>query len=204
MAIYKFSNVGGFGTYQRYNNFLAGNPVFVAGDFESIATANGTGSSATITFSSIPSTYTHLQVRAILRATSGSGGWPTGLNSFAINGDTTNSNYWNHALVANGATVSAGSANDRITNFFYYPGNAALASTHAVYVMDILDYKNTNKLKTLRVLGGGDFNGSGNIYFTSMLWNNTAAINSLSFTVDPTFGVNWGTTTSFALYGIKE
>jgi hypothetical protein len=33
-----------------------------AGAYESIASATGTGSSATITFSSIPSTYQHLQI----------------------------------------------------------------------------------------------------------------------------------------------
>ena len=41
-----------------------GNSIILPGDYESIATVTvGAGGSSSVTFSSIPSTYTHLQIR---------------------------------------------------------------------------------------------------------------------------------------------
>ena len=59
--------------------------------FESIASATGTGSSDSITFTSIPGTYQHLQISGISRSTNAS----VGLANLTIrfNSDTTNSNY---------------------------------------------------------------------------------------------------------------
>jgi hypothetical protein len=76
--------------------------------FESIATATGTGSSATITFSSIPSTYQHLQIRGIARATSGGETEPIDLRLY-FNGLTTGI-YSSHALYGNGSSAAATSA----------------------------------------------------------------------------------------------
>jgi hypothetical protein len=77
-------------------------------------------------------------------------------------------------------------------------------STSAVLVLpvvDILDYANTNKYKTVRSLGGIDNNGSGFLMYNSGLWMNTSAITSLSFTFDsPNTFTEY---TQFALFGIK-
>jgi hypothetical protein len=43
--------------------------VVAGGAYESIATVTATGTESTITFSSIPSTYQHLQIRALSRDT---------------------------------------------------------------------------------------------------------------------------------------
>ena len=51
---------------------ISGNLFAPSGAYDSIATASGTGSSATISFTSIPSTYTHLQIRGIWNTTTGS------------------------------------------------------------------------------------------------------------------------------------
>jgi hypothetical protein len=67
-------------------------------------------------------------------------------------------------------------------------------------VLDILDYSNTNKYKTLRALDAGDSNGSGNMEILSNLWMNTAAITSITLTLD---SGNFTQYSSFALYGIK-
>ena len=71
--------------------------------FESIASASGTGSSATITFSSIPSTYQHLQIRCLLKSTGTSVALSGG--DLTFNGNTTN--YLCHTLSGNGTTVTA-------------------------------------------------------------------------------------------------
>ena len=69
-------------------------------------------------------------------------------------------------------------------------------------VLDILDYANTSKYTTARILGGIDINGSGgNIRLDSGVWMNTAAVTSL--TISPTTANNFVQYSSFALYGIK-
>jgi hypothetical protein len=176
-------------------NQIAG---FMAGaasltDYESIASASGTGSSGTITFSSIPSTYTHLQLR-VFSATSRVGG-ASGSGAMQFNSDTTGTNYYTHALYGNGATPSAAAFNENYGLWYY--GDT---TTYVAGVIDILDYANTNKYKTVRELIGFDQNGSGQVGLISMLWKNTAAISTITFTA-PTY--NFGTGARFALYGIK-
>ena len=66
MGIYKLSTAGSFATSRTlYKSALAGNAVFVpnyaVGAYDSIATVTVSTATPTITFSSIPSTYTHRQ-----------------------------------------------------------------------------------------------------------------------------------------------
>jgi hypothetical protein len=164
--------------------------------YESIATASGTGSSGTITFSSIPSTYKHLQLRYIARTN-----WATGGADFlySFNSDTTNSNYAYHRLGGTGDTAFAqASTSSRIVGI--NNGSSAGSNMVAAGVMDILDYASTNKNKTVRNLVGSDRNGSGLVALYSNLWMNTGAVNSLSLITE---NGNWTTQTQFALYGIK-
>ena len=184
---------------------LIGGAAPEVGDYESIATANGTGSSGVITFTGIPSTYKHLQLRWIAKGTSVLGGYPTD-TTLVINSDSTATNYYTHTLSGNGSNAVAGSANNNTNGVAPAIGSyTGLANIYAAGVMDILDYSNTNKFKTLRHLTGCDTNGadSQRIYLSSMLWKNTNAISSISITTDPTYLTNWTTASSFALYGIK-
>jgi hypothetical protein len=164
------------------------------GDYESIQTFTaGSGGSATITFSSIAATYKHLQLRFIAAGTS--------LPALYININSDFAgNYTRHRLQGNGTTASA-DGNTPITEvrIFGSPGLPA-ASTFAAGIVDILDYSNTNKYKTVRALAGVDNNGSGNIELMSSLWQNTAAITTL--TIAASSG-NLSQYSSFALYGIK-
>jgi len=167
----------------------------VTNSYQSIATANGTGSSAVITFSSIPATYTHLQIRSIGRSTS------TGTTiSITANGDT-GSNYARHYLYGDGSTAGAGAnATQTSMQIAFTTGSGNLADSYGVNVIDILDYANTNKYKTLRVLSGVDVNGSGGfVQLSSGLWQSSSAITSITLTNS----TNYTTATQFALYGIK-
>lgn len=174
--------------------------------FESIATATGTGSSGTITFSSIPSTYQHLQIRYIAKDNSIDIG--VALN-IQFNSDT-GSNYYYHALIGDGSAASAtnsGGLNNRIVI-----GNAVTASQTSapnmanimgVGIIDIHDYASTSKYKVVRHLTGLDANYAttvANIRMTSANWNSTSAINSIR--LYSTTG-NFTTASTFALYGIK-
>jgi len=161
--------------------------------YESIATATFTGSALSVTFSSIPSTYTHLQIRGFARTPSG-----TDQIDLRLNGDT-GTNYSMHGLSGEGASVSAegyGTQN-RIFNV-NSPVNDA--DVYCVSVIDILDYANTNKNTTVRTLQGWDRNGFGVLQFNSGAWYNTSAVTSITLasrTYNPT------SISSFALYGIK-
>ena len=165
------------------------------GDFESIATATGTGSSGTITFSSIPSTYTHLQVRWVARASVG------GAIYINLNGDG-GSNYSAHNLNGDGANAGA-QAQSAASNplIIRNGGISTTSSITTAGIFDLLDYTSTNKGKTWRNLGGQDLNGSGLIELASGAWYaSPAAVTSISFIHN---GGNFTTDSKFALYGIK-
>ena len=159
--------------------------------FESIATVSGNGSSTSLTFSSIPNTYKHLQIRAIGRNSSG---------YIRFNSDT-GSNYSRHWLRGNGTTASVNGAASQTEMYgFEFTDNTDTANIYGIGIIDIHDYASTTKNKTIRCLTGADKNGSGNIYLYSGAWLNTNAITSITI-YSP---ANAPTTdTTFALYGIK-
>jgi hypothetical protein len=196
--IYKMSNAGGFKSLNRYHDMLAGNPVFVASSYESIETFTvGAGGSSSINFNSIPGTYKHLQLRIISR--DGQAGTGFNNNIMRINGDT-GSNYSSHYLYGDGSSVgTAGNGSASSFNVaIYVAANGNTSGVFGVAVMDILDYANTSKFKTMRSLTGGDANGSGIVIMTSSVWQNTSAITSLAFT-----GTTYQQHSQFALYGIR-
>lgn len=167
-------------------------PLGITNSYVSIATATGTGSSNTITFSVIPGTYKHLQLRGILVGSS------SDVVQIAYNGDTTATNYYYHRLQGTGAgTPNAAAGN--IRRLFDSNGSG---SNYLAFVTDVLDYSNTNKYKTTRSLSGYDANGSGVIDLESSLWKNTNdAITSIELSL--TAGIYFSANSSFALYGIK-
>ena len=179
---------------------IASSKFAAVGDFESIATVTvGSGGSSSVTFSSIPATYAHLQIRAIAKAAATASDVAYDLR-LAMNSDTTGSNYECHYLYGNGSGVGAGTNTDnRIIGQSAGSGNASMFS---VGIYDILDYANTNKYKTVRWIGGTDLNGSGYALLQSMLWMNTNAITSLS--IDFHTGPSFGQYSHFALYGCKS
>ena len=161
----------------------------VTGAFDSIATVTvGSGGSSTITFSSIPSTYTHLQIRAIHNDASNSN------LKYQFNGDTA-ANYDWHQLYGDGASAGANTS----TTDAYGLGSYITAQW-GVSILDLLDYTNTNKYKTMRNIGGTDNNGSGYVGLQSGLWRNTAAVTQV--VLAPTGG-SFVQYSHFALYGVK-
>jgi hypothetical protein len=163
------------------------------GDYNSISTTTvGVGGVATVTFSSIPSTYKHLQIRysAI------SAGTYSADNVVRFNSDS-GANYAIHALYGTGAAATSVGFTSQ-TNMS--AGTTPDATYPCVAVIDILDYANTSKYKTMRSLSGVDRNGSGYVFLHSGLWMNTAAISTITIAAT---GGNYSQYSSFALYGIK-
>ena len=171
-----------------------------ASSYESIATVTvGSGGSSSVSFTSIPSTYTHLQVRFLGRSSFNNGGSSVNLY-YRLNNDTA-SNYSQHTLRGDGANVYAsGSASQGAMSAG--AGIADAGSTANIFsagILDLLDYLKTNKNKTVRVLNGFDRNGGGQIVLSSGAWYSTTAVNRLDLTTDG----NWVEFSTFALYGIK-
>jgi hypothetical protein len=205
MGVYKLSANSVKNGRTIYGSMLAGNTAFLPTSFESIATVTvGSGGAANVEFTSIPATYTHLQVRIMARASNAANLNGMKLN---INGDT-NANYAFHLMYGNGSNVGAEGYGSQSYGFM---GNFAAANQNsnvfAVSVIDILDYANTNKYKTVRALTGDDNNDSTNygyISLSSSLWRSTSAITSLTFDQESSSSTtNWSQYSHFALYGIK-
>ena len=179
---------------------ISGHLFAPSGAYDSIATSTvGSGGVSTITFSSIPSTYTHLQLRFITR--NNRSGQSVDASNIKANGDG-GANYANHRVQGDGATPTAsGGSSLGAAIFAQTPASTATAGLFGAGVIDILDYANTNKYKTFRTLSGFDANGSGYVGLYSGLWQSTSAINSL--TISSNDGSGFLEYTSFALYGIK-
>jgi hypothetical protein len=173
----------------------------VTNSYESIATTTvGSGGSSTVTFSSIPSTYTHLQVRCLVKTNRTSSNLSS--TPFIFNSDSA-ANYSCHEFNGNGSSVSTvATSNGSNIDVGRVSGNSSSANVFGVEVIDILDYKDTNKYKTVRILNGFDNNGSGVAAFASGSWRSTSAITSITFQTpyDSTLYLQY---TQFALYGIK-
>jgi hypothetical protein len=170
-----------------------------AGAYELIETQLLSTTTASLTFSSIPSTYKHLQLRATARST-----YNATLGGFAyrFNGDT-GSNYTYHIIdgdtsLANNFT-GASQTNGLVT---VITGLTATASAYGAAICDVLDYTNTNKNKTVRSLGGRvSTSGNSNIRMIGSAWLSTSAITSM--TLFDHIGGSFVSGSRFSLYGIK-
>ena len=156
--------------------------------YESIQTVPVASSQSSISFTAIPSTYKHLQIRmSYLSSLSDN-------SHMRFNSDT-GSNYAWHELYGSGSVAGAqAGASASFVKVGYAEVNPGVA------VIDILDYADTSKYKTVRSLNGSDNNGSGYVLLRSGLWQSTSAITSIN--IYPNSGTISANST-FALYGIK-
>lgn len=198
MAINRFSDSSVQEGFPKYTSLWDGRSAVGSMDSLGVVVVSSAGA-ASITFSSIPQTYAHLQIRGIGRTTnSGTLGNP----EIKFNGDTNINNYTLHILYGDGSTASslgygaAGGSDTSITT-----GSSAGANIFGAAIINILDYSSTNKYKTVRSLTGADLNGSGTIRLYSNLWINTSAISSITLT--PTSSGSYSQYSHLALYGIK-
>lgn len=164
--------------------------------YESIATQTvGAGGQASIQFNSIPSTFQNLQLRFVAKSTTAGGGSGGALVLMTMNSTAfTKSAY----LYATGTSLA--SNNNSNPGFLANLVRAGETSMFTACVVDIFDYRNTNKTKTLRILGGMNINGSSEMSLNMNVWNSTSAVTSL--TITPTSG-DFAQYSSFALYGIR-
>lgn len=155
-----------------------------------IATTNGTGSSSSITFSSIPSTYTDL-ILIVNGATASSTGNPC----LRFNGDT-GTNYSRTNLGGSGS--SAYTDRETSANRILLIGGVYFSNTlNTNLIVHIQNYSNTTTYKSTLCRAN---KATDAVDANVGMWRNTAAINSLTFFTASGFNISSDST--FTLYGI--
>ena len=169
-----------------------------AGAFDLLETTTLATSASSVTFSGLGaySDYKHLQIRAVTQSTYGS--WIDNMR-VRVNGAT--SSYYAHWLRGTGSSVSSQSEGGGTWIAFEDAlGGGSVTDQYGVFVMDILDFANTNKNTTLKLLGGNSTTSGQRVILESGLYSSTNAMTSIEF-----FAANGDlkSTTRFSLYGIK-
>lgn len=178
------------------------------GAYDALATVTvPSGGVASVTFAGIPTGYKHLQIRALTQTNRTT--YNTSAFKMTLNGDS-GSNYSYHVVSSDPASPSslavagAGASQTSISEFS--TSSSVATSVFGGSIIDVLDYANVNKNKTIRGLSGADTNGAasgfaGWIGLSSGAWYNTAAVTSITFT--PQFGTLFNQHSTFALFGVK-
>lgn len=157
--------------------------------YEAIATTTGTGSSGTISFTSIPSTYTDLVIVCNFTNASAANVYMT------FNSDS-GSNYSRTWLTGNGTTASSGRG-----SVPYLNNDATISSTPATTIINIMNYANTTTYKTSLVRHSL---ASGEALAEVILWRGSTGSAAQAITSVQIIGTtNFTTTSVFSLYGIK-
>lgn len=179
---------------------IASSYLQATGSYESIASTILTGTSATIEFSSIPQTYSHLQLRcSVVTQSTGA------VIGIRMNSDTGN-NYTGHGLIgdcSSGGTTPTAVNNTGMSYARIFGQQYGTQTTKpAVMVMDLPNYTSTNIVKTTRTISGFNDNTGGEIAIFASSWNNTAAVTNIRVILNS--GGNFAAGSMFALYGIKD
>lgn len=193
------NNATGNSEYSSASNSVTPTEALTA-SFESIATYTvGSTAQTTITFSSIPQTYKHLQIRAIVKTDTGTTGFDDMWMTFNGRSDGV---YSDHRILGNGSAVSAyGVAGETKIFFNSVAPRPSYSNTFGLAIIDVLDYQNVNKYKTVRSLNGCDTNGTGDVILQSGSFQLADAISSVSFALESAH--KFVQYSQIALYGIK-
>jgi hypothetical protein len=217
VAISRASNSSIQGGLPKFNDIWDGTTATSA--FDSLGAVTPSSGTSVITFSNIPQTYTHLQVRAVVATTASETTIGDDSIYMRFNGDTGN-NYSFHSLngglgAANSTTVIAKASTSASSLNWWYAGaawqnaNSFAGAAVSTYIIDIVDYTNTNKHKVVKTLFGFEANSTSTnsgILLGSGLWFKAGsgvtsdAITTISFTAAT---YSFTQTTQYALYGVK-
>ena len=180
---------------------VAGAGGAAAGAYEQISTQILTTTAASVNFSSIPSTYKHLQIRATMKSNSGT----VSRVRAQVNG-VTSASYASHNLRGTGAEVLSGNfttANSTemrdIGGFIpgtFFEGEA----NYSAMIMDVLDYTNTSKNTTFRSFNGMHRPSFTYVYLSSGVYLDTPAISSINLFLD---SGSFIAGSRISLYGIR-
>jgi hypothetical protein len=156
--------------------------------YEPIATFSPTGTT-TVTFSSIPSTYTDLIL--IISSLSASGG----NTHMRFNADSSNL-YSETRLFGNGTSATA--SRDQNTSLHYVSENNTNSTTPSTGIVHIMNYASTSVFKYSIGRGG---NTASQLNAKTYSYRSTNAITSITLTQDTG---NFTSGSTFTLYGVKS
>jgi hypothetical protein len=162
----------------------------MAKTYEPISTTTLGTTAASVTFSSIPATYTDLVVVVVGSITSGNENFLVQFNS------DTASNYSDTSIGGNGTTAISNreTSNTAIRCNSY----GSITTNLSQYNISIMNYANTTTYKT--TLSRGNNTGTGTSANVG-LWRSTAAINAVKLLPSASTFTSGST---FTLYGIKS
>jgi len=171
--------------------------------FELIASYTATGSVSSIDFTSIPSTFTDLCVQFSVRATNSSSSRAEDTLVVALNNDTTGGNYTVRYLRGNGSGAGSGTATGYAGSYAgEFNGSTSTASTFTSGMIYLPNYAgSSNKSFSIDIVQEAN-QTTAYMQLHANLWNNTAAVNRLTFSNynSNTFAAN---STAY-LYGVKN
>jgi hypothetical protein len=180
-------------SFTPYNGYTALQTVTV--------TTNGT---ASVSFGAIPQNYTHLQIRSVSRSNNVAYYDAYYLTNF--DGAATSANAAYHYMYGTGSSIGYGQGTAAYSaQLGYIPANNIASNIFAAGIIDIPDYSNTTKIKTLKSMVGWDDNGgsSGQVYVTyagALAYGlGTNAVTNIQISVNNSFAIG----SKFTLYGIK-
>ena len=173
--------------------------------FESIATVTAAGGETLLSFTSIPGTYQHLQIRGLYRDSRTTNSSGVLSLKMQFNSDTTDANYAEHNLYGSGSAVAAtGSTSYPYIGLGISTGPSGQTTTYGANIIDIQNYASTTQNKTSRIFAGSNQNSTTandeRIQVESALWLSTTAITRIDLR---SIYVSFAAGTTFALYGIK-
>lgn len=163
-----------------------------------IASATLLSAGGTVIFDNIPQNYTHLQVRITAKNVATSGAFD--YSWMILNGA---SSYGYHRLFTDGSSASsAGDSNAGVAYYAEFPTSASgYSNMFGSCIVDILDYTNTSKNKTIKSVYGHDQNGLGRTGIYSGFGISTTAVTYVQFNAN---SYNFAAGSRFDLYGISS
>jgi len=174
----------------------------MANTYVLIASNTLSSSAASVTFSSIPNTYTDLVLRTSARSTR------SGIDDgFAVVLSSNTNTIYSHTSINGTGTAVQSDYNYNMSNFyaghiFGINGNTTTSSTFSSGEFYIPMYASSNK-KQLSFVGANETNATAvQIGAAALFWNSTSAITSIS--LSSLFGGDLMSGSSFFLYGIKN
>lgn len=176
---------------------LAASGTGLSSAYELISSQTLSSAATSVTFSSIPSTYKHLEVIAMLKTTNVSS-----RDAYVtFNSDATSGHYYWHGVRNTGSTVSSQysvtGAGIVVTDAI---ATNAVAGEFHVFKMTITDYLGTAKFKTAKIICG-NYGDRTMLRFVGGTWASLTALNSIDIKCDTAY--SFATNSSFALYGIR-
>jgi hypothetical protein len=156
----------------------------------------GSGGSSSIDFTSIPSTYTDLQILCSLKTSFSGAQWGQVYLKF----NTSSSSFSNQNLYGNGSSASSGS-DLTTTGGFATTGGTGGTNAFANNSIYISNYASSN-YKSYSVNSAPEMNATSSLMILGAnLWSNTAAINAISI-VD--YNASFVQYSTVYLYGISN